>query len=49
MAEMVDRPNGVIPPPIAWGLAIVAGLGQGWPPVALCPDINSAHLGGRRL
>jgi protein-S-isoprenylcysteine O-methyltransferase Ste14 len=29
MAESVDRPNVVIPPPIAWALAIVAGLGVG--------------------
>ena len=30
MAETVDRPNVVIPPPIAWALAILAGLGVGW-------------------
>jgi len=30
VAERVDRPNVVIPPPIAWALAIVAGLGAGW-------------------
>jgi protein-S-isoprenylcysteine O-methyltransferase Ste14 len=30
MAETVDRPNVVIPPPIAWALAIVVGLGLGW-------------------
>ena len=30
MAEMEDRPNVVIPPPIAWALAIIAGLGAGW-------------------
>jgi protein-S-isoprenylcysteine O-methyltransferase Ste14 len=30
ITEIVDRPNVVIPPPIAWGLAIVAGLGLGW-------------------
>jgi hypothetical protein len=26
----VDRPNVVFPPPIAWGLAIIVGLGAGW-------------------
>ena len=30
MAETVDRPNVVIPPPIAWALVIVVGLGLGW-------------------
>jgi protein-S-isoprenylcysteine O-methyltransferase Ste14 len=30
MAETVDRPNVVIPPPIAWGLTIAAGVGLGW-------------------
>jgi protein-S-isoprenylcysteine O-methyltransferase Ste14 len=30
MAEIVDKPNVVIPPPIAWALAIAAGLGLGW-------------------
>jgi protein-S-isoprenylcysteine O-methyltransferase Ste14 len=30
MAETVDRPNVVVPPPIAWALAIVVGLGLGW-------------------
>jgi protein-S-isoprenylcysteine O-methyltransferase Ste14 len=30
MPETVDRPNVVIPPPIAWALAILAGLGVGW-------------------
>ena len=29
MAETVDRPNVVIPPPIAWALGIVVGLGLG--------------------
>ena len=29
MAEKVDRANVVIPPPIPWALAIVAGLGLG--------------------
>ena len=29
----VDRPNVVFPPPIAWGLAIIVGLGAGW----ICP------------
>jgi Phospholipid methyltransferase len=30
MAETVDRPNVVIPPPIPWALAILAGLVAGW-------------------
>ena len=30
MAETVDNPNVVIPPPTAWALAILAGLGVGW-------------------
>jgi len=30
MAETVDRPDVVIPPPIAWALAILAGLVAGW-------------------
>jgi protein-S-isoprenylcysteine O-methyltransferase Ste14 len=29
MAETVDRPNVLFPPPIAWALAIVVGLGVG--------------------
>ena len=31
MTETVDAANAIIRPPIAWGLAIVAGLGAGWP------------------
>ena len=30
MAETVDRPNVIIPPPISWTLAILAGLVAGW-------------------
>ena len=30
MSETVDTSNVVIRPPIAWALAIVAGLGLGW-------------------
>ena len=48
MAETVDRPNVVIPPPIAWGLAIVAGLVAGWfYPLQLVPtSIPRAWVGG---
>lgn len=30
MSEVVDSANVVIPPPVAWALAFVAGLGLGW-------------------
>jgi protein-S-isoprenylcysteine O-methyltransferase Ste14 len=30
MTETVDTANAIIRPPIAWGLAIAAGLGAGW-------------------
>jgi protein-S-isoprenylcysteine O-methyltransferase Ste14 len=45
---MVDRPNVVIPPPIAWGLAIVAGLVAGWLyPLQFVPtSIARAWMGG---
>ena len=48
MAETVDRPNVVIPPPIAWALAILAGLGAGWLyPLPFVPtSIPRAWVGG---
>ena len=48
MAETVDRPNVVIPPPIAWALAILAGLGVGWLyPLQFVPtSIPRAWVGG---
>ena len=48
MAETVDRPNVVIPPPIAWALAIVVGLGLGWLyPLQFVPaSIPRAWVGG---
>ena len=48
MAEMVDRPNVIVPPPIAWALAIVAGLGAGWLyPLQFVPtSIPFAWIGG---
>jgi len=30
MVEAADRPNVVIPPPIPWVLAILAGIAAGW-------------------
>jgi protein-S-isoprenylcysteine O-methyltransferase Ste14 len=30
MIATVDNANAIIRPPVAWGLAIVAGLGAGW-------------------
>src|ERR1700692_3358938 len=30
MAETVDRSNAVVQPPVAWALAIAAGLAAGW-------------------
>ena len=48
MAETVDRPNVVVPPPIAWALAIVVGLGLGWLyPLPFVPtSIPRAWVGG---
>ena len=48
MAETVDRPNVVIPPPIAWALAILAGLGVSWLyPLQFVPtSIPRAWFGG---
>jgi protein-S-isoprenylcysteine O-methyltransferase Ste14 len=48
MAETVDRPNVVIPPPIAWALAILAGLVAGWLyPLQFVPTlIPRACVGG---
>jgi protein-S-isoprenylcysteine O-methyltransferase Ste14 len=48
MAETVDRPNLVIPPPIPWALAILAGLVVGWLyPLQFVPaSIPRAWVGG---
>jgi protein-S-isoprenylcysteine O-methyltransferase Ste14 len=48
MAETVDRPNVVIPPPIPWALAILAGLVAGWLyPLQFVPtSIPRAWVGG---
>lgn len=48
MPETVDRANVVIPPPIAWALAIVVGLGLGWLyPLQFVPtSIPRAWVGG---
>ena len=48
MAETVDKPNVVIPPPVAWALAIVAGLGLGWliPLPFLPASLPHAWIGG---
>jgi hypothetical protein len=48
MSETVDRSNVVIQPPIAWALAIVAGLGLGWLyPMQFVPaSIPRAWIGG---
>jgi protein-S-isoprenylcysteine O-methyltransferase Ste14 len=48
MAETVDRPDVVIPPPIAWALAILAGLVAGWLyPLQFVPTlIPRAWVGG---
>ena len=48
MAETEDRPNVVIPPPVAWALAIIAGLGAGWlyPLLFVPTSIPRAWVGG---
>jgi protein-S-isoprenylcysteine O-methyltransferase Ste14 len=48
MSESIDNPNVVIPPPIAWALAIVAGLGLGWlyPLRFVAASIPNAWVGG---
>jgi protein-S-isoprenylcysteine O-methyltransferase Ste14 len=48
MAETVDRPNVVIPPPIPWALAILASLVVGWLyPLQFVPaSIPRAWVGG---
>jgi len=48
MAEKEDRPNVVIPPPVAWALAIIAGLGAGWlyPLPFVSTSIPRAWVGG---
>src|ERR1700733_15145795 len=48
MAETIDRPNVLIPPPIPWALAILAGLVAGWLyPLQFVPaSIPRAWLGG---
>jgi protein-S-isoprenylcysteine O-methyltransferase Ste14 len=48
MAETVDRSNVVIPPPIAWILAILAGLVAGWfyPLLFVPTSIPRAWVGG---
>jgi protein-S-isoprenylcysteine O-methyltransferase Ste14 len=48
MNESIDNPNVVIPPPIAWALAIVAGLGLGrlYPLRFVAASIPRAWVGG---
>jgi protein-S-isoprenylcysteine O-methyltransferase Ste14 len=48
MAETIDRPNVLIPPPIPWALAILAGLVAGWLyPLQFVPtSIPRAWVGG---
>src|ERR1700721_989939 len=48
MAETIDRPNVLIPPPIPWAPAILAGLVVGWLyPLQFVPaSIPRAWLGG---
>jgi protein-S-isoprenylcysteine O-methyltransferase Ste14 len=48
MAETIDRPNVLIPPPIPWALAILAGLVVGWLyPLQFVPtSIPRAWVGG---
>ena len=48
MAETVEKPNVIIPPPLAWALAIVAGLGLSWLyPLQFVPAaIPRAWVGG---
>ena len=48
MSEPVDRPSVVIHPPIAWALAIVAGVGLGWlHPLQFIPtSLPRVWLGG---
>ena len=48
MAETIDRPNVLIPPPIPWALAILAGLVAGWLyPLQFVPtSIPRAWAGG---
>ena len=48
MAETIDKPNVLIPPPIPWALAILAGLVVGWLyPLQFVPaSIPRAWVGG---
>ena len=48
MAETIDKPNVLIPPPIPWALAIFAGLVVGWLyPLQFVPaSIPRAWVGG---
>ena len=48
MAETIDRPSVLIPPPIPWALAILAGLVVGWLyPLHFVPaSIPRAWVGG---
>ena len=48
MAETIDKPNVLIPPPIPWALAILAGLVVGWLyPLHFVPaSIPRAWVGG---
>ena len=48
MAETIDKPNVLIPPPIPWALAILAGLVAGWLyPLKFVPtSIPRAWVGG---
>ena len=48
MGEIVDKPNVIIPPPIAWALSIAGGLGLGWlyPLLFVPASVPRAWIGG---